>query len=299
MNERIARKLDAGKKLLLSAAVVLALAIPIGFGLMNATQGRAQAQEESTNATKFTVSVKPSELSTPTYAGSGVHMVRMMYGPNGFESRNTNLLAIMQEAYGVQADQIPGAPEVVKTAAYDIEIKAEGSAGSSQPMDPLFRQNEIRGQLRSLLTERFKLVLHHETKVLPSYLLEVGENGSKLQPTKYPDTPDTAAGPDGKSIHRMMMRQGGNGQVMGIGAQKSSMAEFARQLSMQLAENVIDKTGLTGQYDFNLQWSQSAGNDSLVTAVQEQLGLKLVPQQAPADVLVIDHLELPEADASR
>jgi len=73
------------------------------------------------------------------------------------------------------------------------------------------------------------------------------------------------------------------------------MAELARQLSMQLGENVIDKTGMTGQYDFNLQWSQSAGNDSLFSAVQEQLGLKLVAQQAPADVLVIDHLELPEA----
>ncbi len=77
------------------------------------------------------------------------------------------------------------------------------------------------------------------------------------------------------------------------------MAELARQLSMQLGENVVDKTGLTGQYDFNLQWSQSAGNDSLLTAVQEQLGLKLVPQQAPTDVLVIDHVELPEADGSR
>ena len=142
-------------------------------------------------------------------------------------------------------------------------------------------------------------MLHHETKVLPQYMLEVGENGSKLQPTKYADTPDTAAGPDGKSIHRMMMRQGGDGQVMGIGAQKSSMAELARQLSMQLGESVVDRTGLTGQYDFNLQWSQGANNDSLFSAVQEQLGLKLAPQQAPTDVLVIDHVELPEADASR
>ena len=300
MNERIARKLDAGKKLLLSVAILLALAIPIGFGVMNATQGRAQAQDEAANATatKFEVSVNPSELSTPTFAGSGIHMVRMGYGPNGFEARNTSLLMIIQEAYGVQADQIAGAPEFVKTTAYDIEIRAEGSANNSQPTDPHLRQPEIRSQLRALLAERFKLVLHHETKVLPQYLMEVGENGSKLQPSKYADSPDTAVGPDGKGIHRMMMRQGGNGQVMGIGAQKSSMAELARQLSMQLGENVVDKTGLTGQYDFNLQWSQSAGNDSLLTAVQEQLGLKLVPQEAPTDVLVIDHVEKVEADAS-
>ncbi|HET7893063.1 MAG TPA: TIGR03435 family protein, partial [Candidatus Sulfotelmatobacter sp.] len=135
--------------------------------------------------------------------------------------------------------------------------------------------------------------------VLPQHLLEVGENGSKLQPTKYADSPDTAAGSDGKAIHRMLMREGDDGQVMSIEAQKSSMAELARQLSMQLGENVVDKTGLAGQYDFNLQWAQSAGNDSLFTAVQEQLGLKLVPQQAPSDALVIDHVELPEMDASR
>lgn len=292
MNERVARKLDAGKKILLSAAMLLALAIPIGFGVVNATQGRAQAQEESANATKFTFSVKPSELSTPTYAGSGVHMIRMMYGPNGFEARNTSLLAILQEAYGVHADQILEAPPELAKTAYDIEIKAEGNASQSQANDPFLRQAEIRKQLQSVLADRFKLVLHHETKVLPQYLLEVGENGSKLQPTKYADYPDTAIGPDGKGIHRMMS-QVREGQVMGIGAQKSSMAELARLLSMQLSENVVDRTGMTGQYDFNLQWSQSADNASLFTAVQEQLGLKLVPQQAPSDVLVIDHIELP------
>jgi uncharacterized protein (TIGR03435 family) len=98
---------------------------------------------------------------------------------------------------------------------------------------------------------------------------------------------------------------------MAIGAQKSSMAELTRQLSMQLGKNVVDKTGLTGQYDFNLQWSEAAttsngaSNDaapaavpSLFEAVQEQLGLKLVPQQGPEDVLVIDHVEWPEGSSS-
>jgi bla regulator protein BlaR1 len=306
MTERIARKLDLGRKVLLSAAAFVVLALPIGFGVANATPRRAQTQETTgATAPKFEVSVKPSELSTPTYAGSGVHMVRMMYGPDGFEARNTSLLAIIQEAYGVQADQIVGAQELVSVAAYDIDIKAEGSANSSQSTDPALRQPEIRSQLRSLLADRFKLVLHHKTKVLASYALEVGENGSKLQPTKYADYPDTAKGPDGKGVHRMMMmQQDGSGQVMGIGAQKSSLPEFAQQLSMQLGKKVVDKTGLTGQYDFNLHWSQAATNTdasndatgpSLFTAIQEQLGLKLVPQEGPEDVLVIDHVEKPEA----
>jgi uncharacterized protein (TIGR03435 family) len=102
----------------------------------------------------------------------------------------------------------------------------------------------------------------------------------------------------------MMMQQGTGGQVMGVAAQKSSLAEFAQLLSMQLSKKVVDKTGLTGQYDFNLHWSQaaadsdasdSAGGPSLSTAIQDQLGLKLVPQEGPVDVLVVDHVEKAEA----
>ena len=310
MTERIAGKLDLSRKVLLSAAVLLTLVIPIGFGVANATPRRSQAQEETAGATstKFDISVKPSELSTPTYAGSGVHMVRMMYGPQGFKAVNASLLSIIQEAYGVQANQIVGPPEI-NTAAYDIEVK--GSPADAQGTDPSLRQPEIRNQLQALLADHFKLVLHHDSKVLPSYVLVVGENGSKLQPTKYGDYPDTAKGPDGKGIHRMMMMQQG-GQVRAIGAQKSSMAELTRQLSMQLGKNVVDKTGLKGQYDFNLQWSEAAGTSdgaskdaapaagsSLFDAIQEQLGLKLVPQQGPEDVLVIDHVEWPEGSSSR
>jgi uncharacterized protein (TIGR03435 family) len=232
-------------------------------------------------------------------------MVRMMYGPKGFKAVNASLLSLIQEAYGIQANQIVG-PSEIKSAAYDIEVKT----ANAQEADPRLMQPEIRNQLQALLADHFKLVLHHESKELPTYVLVVGENGSKLQPTKFADYPDTVAGPDGKGVHRMMMQLGG-GQVRGIAAQKSSMAELAKQLSMQLGKNVVDKTGMTGQYDFNLQWSEAptntdgASNDavtaagpSLFDAIREQLGLKLLPQQGPLDVLVIDHVEWPEANSS-
>lgn len=312
MTERIVEKLDFSRKLLLSAAVLSALIIPIGFGVANATPRRVQAQQETAGATstKFEVSVKPSELSTPTYAGSGVHMVRMMYGPEGFKAVNSTLLSIIQEAYGVQPNQVVGPPEI-NTAAYDIEVKMEGSPANAQETDPRLMQPGIRNQLQALLADRFKLVLHHESKELPSYELVVGENGSKLQPTKFANYPDTAKGSDGKGIHRMMMQQSGGGPLRAVGAQKTSLTEFTKILSMQLGKNVVDKTGLTGQYDFNLQWSEAAASSdgaskdaapaagpSLFDAIQEQLGLKLVPQQGPQDVLVVDHVEWPEGDSS-
>jgi uncharacterized protein (TIGR03435 family) len=109
----------------------------------------------------------------------------------------------------------------------------------------------------------------------------------------------------------MMMQQSGGGQARAIGAQKTSLTEFTKILSMQLGKNVVDKTGLTGQYDFNLQWSEAAAasdgasqdtapaaGPSLFDAIQQQLGLKLVPEQGPEDVLVIDLVEWPEGGSS-
>ena len=91
-------------------------------------------------------------------------MVRMGYGPDGFEAANMSLLSIIQEAYGVQANQIIGAPEWVNTSAYDIDVKMEGSSTNTQETDPRLRQPEIRNQLQALLADRFKLTLHRATK---------------------------------------------------------------------------------------------------------------------------------------
>ena len=89
--------------------------------------------------------------------------------------------------------------------------------------------------------------------------------------------------------------------VMALGTVGGSAAELAALLSRQLGTPVVDKTGLTGRYDFQLQWatdgkvtepgSSDAVPASIFTAVEQQLGLKLEPLQAPSDVLVIDHVE--------
>jgi len=99
------------------------------------------------------------------------------------------------------------------------------------------------------------------------------------------------------------------GQVVGMAAQGASTADFASLLSRQLGVTVVDKTGLTGNYNFNLQWKHSGdetanaadnasaenagSSSSLLTAIQEQLGLKLEPQNQTMPVLVVDHIEKP------
>ena len=306
MNKRIAAKLDFTRKLLLGTAGVLALAVPIGFGVLNATPIRAAGQSESGAASGFSAaSIKPSEVSTPTYAGSKVRAVRMMYTPEGFVASGVTLKTIIQEAYGVQANQILGGPDWLDSATFDIDAKLDRSNANESGLQP--RKIDSQGMLQALLADRAKLQMHHETKQLPSYVLAVAEGGPKLQPSKVSDDERGGLkGPDGQPLppHRMKMELSG-GKFSGMGAQGVPMTDLADQLSRQLGVKVVDQTGLTGSYDFILNWmphqsqttestTGSGGTGaSLSTALEQQLGLKLVPQEGPVETLVIDHIEKP------
>lgn len=332
MSEQVIRKLDFSKKLLLWAAALVVVIAPIVFGLANATPSVAQSQDEAASpVSPFTsVSVKPSQASSvagseqsdkaktffmtaggdatlnPKYAGSNAHMVRMFYSPEGYTAANVTLRDLIQEAYGVQADQVIGGPDWLNTARFDVQAKVDKvqvSASSPEQMEQGRIQNQKR--LQKLLADEFKLVLNTQTKNLSTYDLVVGEEGSKLQPS---NPADTMIGPNGQvmGVHRMMMNQG-NGQVMGFAAQGASTDVLAQQLSRQLGTPVVDKTGLKGDYNFNLQWAapgkgsppdteiapDAASNASLFNAVEQQLGLKLEPQNGPTQVYVIEHVDKP------
>jgi bla regulator protein blaR1 len=316
MSERVAEKLDFSKKLLLSLAALVVVVTPIVFGLVNATPSAAQSQDEAVGAESpafDSVSVKPSaaESPNPTYAGSKAHMVRMFYGPQGYTAGNVTLRELIEEAYGVQTDQIEGGPDWLNSARYDVQAKVDKvqvNPANREQMEQSRLENQKR--LQMLLADQFKLVVSNETKSLPTYTLVVADGGSKLQPA---NSTDTMTGPDGHpmGVHRMMMNQS-KGQVMGFAAQGASLDILADQLSRQLGTPVVDKTGLKGDYDFSLQWaapakgaSQESGaapeilqdetsKASLLSAVQQQLGLKLEPQKAPMQVLVIEHVVKPE-----
>jgi len=327
MSEHVVRRLDLRKKLLLTVAALLAIAVPIVTGIASATPARPQSQSDNavTASPSFDkVSITPSADSTPppAYAGTKVHMVRMMSGADGFFARNVTLRSLIEEAYGVRDNQIVGGPAWLNTATFDIDAKLD-SSGSVKPEFPP-EDRRIRKMLQSLLADRAKFTLHTETRELPSYTLVVAEGGSRLQSSSADDSqppagPDPAAGrtvffrdvkvgPDGQPIRMHGMRmQMDHGQVIGMTAQGVSTADFVSQLSRQLGVNVVDKTGLAGTYNFSLQWKrsgdetsnaenntgESGSSSSLFTAIQEQLGLKLEPKTGPTQVLVIDHIEKP------
>jgi uncharacterized protein (TIGR03435 family) len=219
-------------------------------------------------------------------------MFKIGNGPNGFEAMNVTLRGMIQEAYGVQANQIEGPADLLDSTAYDVEAKTAHSEDSQLS----FEQKRMASQqmLQSMLADKFKLVLHHESKALPSYVMSVGENGTKLQPSRISGENIDIHGSNGKpaDANKMLMMNRDDGAGRTFAAQGISSRELAQNLSMQLATPVIDKTGLTGTYDFGMHWTADGNTQtSLVQAVQDQLGLKLEPQKTPMDVLVIDHVE--------
>ena len=307
MSENIARKLDFGRKLLLSITAALAIAAPIVFGLAHATPSRAQSQSDNASADTpafQSFSIRPSDTSSPRpnpLMGS-THEQRMMYGPDSFVADNVTLQALIQEAYGVQANQISG-PADLLGATYDVAAKVDPSTGVGFGMVGENR-NQSQRMLQAVLADRTKLVLHHETKVLPVYALVIAADGAKLQPSAESALKDADRPTLGM---RLIQTSTGNRQVEDT-AQGVSVDILAHQLSQHLGVAVIDKTGLKGNYDFDLRWTENASDQSeakaagsesgtadssIFAALQQQLGLKLAPQKQPMDILVIDHIEKP------
>jgi uncharacterized protein (TIGR03435 family) len=175
-------------------------------------------------------------------------------------------------------------PEWAKTEHFDADGVPDvvGEANAKQ----------FRSLLRKLLEERFGLKGHQEQREMAVYALRVAKGGPKMGPSQGdPDAlPEDAGGTDEKG---RQVRTYAN----------VSMAELAAMLQFHVDRPVVDQTGLTGRYDFKLTWTVEEGNATLpdappglFTAIQEQIGLKLEPVKAMADMLVIDKVERPGAN---
>jgi uncharacterized protein (TIGR03435 family) len=301
MSEHVVRKLNFGKKLVLSAAGLLAILAPILIGLSTVTPSRAASQPagvDTSTQTFQSVTITPSQPSArPTSSGAEKHMVRMMYGPGEFVADNVSIKSLIQEAYGVQANQIEGGPDWLDNDLFDVNAKVSTSASTKFGLGP--NRDASQKMLQNVLADRTKLMLHRETKDLPTYDLVIADGGSKLRPSAEQGTTLDNKGPLYNQMYKtrgMQMQVGAENKARGLNAMGISTADLASQLSRQLGTPVVDKTGLKGNYDFALNWTESPNQASLLTAVQQQLGLKLDPQQGPTEVLVIDHIEKPSAE---
>jgi bla regulator protein blaR1 len=308
MTEGVGCKLDFSRKLLLSAAGLVVVAIPVVFGLLHATQSWAQSQTPNVVAPSpvyEVASIKPNK--------SADNRTRIMYSPDGLSATGGTLQMLIMSAYGVSPHQISGAPSWLNSERYDIEAKMDSStADELRKLGEDERRVERQQMLQTLLADRFKLTIHRESKELPVYALVIAKDGPKFQEAKPGDTYSNGIkGPDGRPGAGMMLM--GNGTLT---AQGVPLVNLVRLLTRELGRTVIDKTGLTSKYDFTLKWTEEreapmfkgtegsqpgtggtsvpeSSGPSIFTAVQEQLGLKLESEKGPVDILIIDHVEKP------
>jgi bla regulator protein blaR1 len=261
----------------------------------------AQTEPAPQPLTFEVASVKPSPQNCP--GGACPSMISFEPG-GGLRVAGVPLKRLIGIAYQVQDFQITGGPAWINTDRFDINAKAEShNEADAFPADPSKLTDEqrktgadrMRERLRDLLADRFQLVIRRESKEQQVYALVVAKGGPKLQGSK-----------EGKGMMRL-----GRGMLSGEGVEP---AFLATALSGRLGRPVIDKTGLTGKYDFELKWTPDPGQfgppgppppgvqlppppdpngPSLFTALPEQLGLRLQSEKAPAEVLVIERVDKP------
>jgi uncharacterized protein (TIGR03435 family) len=235
--------------------------------------------------------------------------MRMLPGGH-IEARNRTARLLVQNAYHLQDFQVVGGPAWFQEARFDISAKSAGDVP----------RIELELMMRRLLTERFKLSAHVETRTLPTYVLRLARPDGRLGPAIHAATNECVAAKRGAAPPPPPGANSANepsfcgfrvyeGKMLAGGVDVPSLAE---ELTGYAHRPIIDETGLNGVFDFTLDWTpdgggntpgpapQSADNNttlpSFFTALREQLGLKLEPAKGPIEVLVIDRIEKPTED---
>jgi uncharacterized protein (TIGR03435 family) len=243
-------------------------------------------------------SIKPSAPPDTTYTigGDSYAPKSFHFTPGGgLQTTGSTLRDLIVTAYGVRPDQIQGVPPWAAVDRYDVTAKMTEGEGDPATLTDAERQKwteGIRLRTRALLASRFNLAVHMETREFAIYELHVDKNGPKADALKESNATS------GTSFL-------GN-QIIGKGG---DMRDVALTLGSVLQKTVVDKTGLTGRYDFTLRWATEqlslvpgtpTGDadrfPSIFTALREQLGLRLDSTKGPLEVLVIDRAEKPSGN---
>ena len=200
--------------------------------------------------------------------------------PGGrFRASATTLKFLLEWAYTIQPSQHSGGPSWIGTDRYDIVAKAEGNATDDQ----------MKLMVQTLLADRFKLKLHHESKELPVYVISVGKTAPKLFPPKDEETHSLRfapqKGPDQKIVSYRVL------------ATRYTLTQLTDVFARQMGSVIVNQTGLNGEFDFTIDLTPDEGRPNpvdptlLLTAMREQLGLAVKSQKVPVDILVIDSVE--------
>jgi bla regulator protein BlaR1 len=299
--ERVGCELTFAKRVALAVAAMAAMFVPLAIGIMGVPRIRAQSQQPTP---KFEVA---SIQSCSTFSRSAY----LDLPPGRFNSGCTTVQRLIQQAYGLFADgqmnpgsslTVVGVPAWTTSELYEIDAKAEGHQGHSMMNGPM---------LQALLEARFRLKVHRETRELPVYALTIAEGGPNLQPFQGNCTPRDFDKPPSEADCGASRLYGSEVQM-----KAATMAQLCAAFSALLDQHVIDKTGMGGRFNFDLDLpaddsghlnrprSLPATSDpttprappilfNAAEIAMKKLGLNIEPTEGPGDFLVIDHVERP------
>jgi uncharacterized protein (TIGR03435 family) len=215
----------------------------------------------------------------------------IMQGTHRFVEKAYTLKLLIAAAYDLNPRTISGGPGWIESDHYDILAVTPGEVRPTH--------DEQMWMLRTLLADRFKLTFHREQKVFSIYELTVAKNGPKLKAsTAAPDDPPALI----STVYP---------QRIVLPARNATMGDLVSLMQRAMLDRPVeDKTGLSGRYDFDLEWapdetqfggevpaaSAEAPSAPLFSAIQQQLGLKLEATRGPVAALVVDKAERPSAN---
>jgi uncharacterized protein (TIGR03435 family) len=305
-----------GTACVLAALAFATLAIASLFGLMPVNPLNVHASASQSPAAQAPVGSQPSSKFDAASikvdkSGSGRHSISTNLPGGRLRAINVSLAGFMTAAYQVSASRIVGAPEWFDSEYFDIEATSEGDNSG----------DENRLRLQSLLADRFKLVIHNETRDLPVYALVLAKPGKlgpqlhldnqKCDDTSLPAPTSNFPMPPGTTPSSLKCSDLSGGTTLDrvhYAGRNISRERFVETLAGSASRPnvdrpIVDETGLAGNFDFTLEFAPFSGPDvaassssalpSIFTALEEQLGLKLKTETAPVEVIVIDHVEQP------
>jgi uncharacterized protein (TIGR03435 family) len=234
---------------------------------------------------KLSQTLPPYDVSSVKINDSGEGNFSMsLSDTNGtLVATNVPVETLIEFAYDVKSDHIFGLSGPVKDAHFDVQAKVilKDDGRSTKLTD-----QQLQAMMIPLLAERFRLKAHVESRTLPIYELVVLHGGPKVKLST-------------EAAHSSSINMSANNTDRILSAKAASMADLAQALSDLVHRQVVDKTGASGRADITLKWTDDEAVDqggavlSIFTALQEQLGFKLVSSKGPVDTLVIDHIEMP------
>ena len=268
----------------------LAAMLMAGVGAQAQSVAPANGESATAKPLRFeVVSVKVNKTDSGNMSWQGK--------PDGMRMIGISLENLLMSAYGLYTSPegpITGMPKWAETARFDVEARV-----APEDLERYKNATTQQGQeiLRALLEDRFALKATPVTNERPMYALVVAKGGPKLTPAKE------VIGPDGVPVKRSRMATGSGSVEVTDG----DLSTLVMNLTGATGWTVIDKTGLTGKYDYTLKWTPNAAADAgadsgkaaappVFTALQEQLGLRLDSTRGPVKGLTVEHVEMPSAN---